>query len=70
MEKQTEKAMDLRVPSGLFFLLTGGVLVAMGLISNPQAPMTAPGSNVDLHAGGAMLCFGVILLALAMRGRE
>jgi hypothetical protein len=66
MEKMN---LDLRLPSGIFFAITGGVLVALGLASNPAAPMNPPGLNVDLYAGAAMLAFGAILLLLASRDR-
>ena len=56
--------LDLRLPSGLFFALTGVLLLAVSF-SNPHAPMT--NANVDLYAGGAMLAFGLILLLLARR---
>jgi hypothetical protein len=59
--------LDLRVPSGLFFALTGLLLLAVSF-TNPRAPMTE--SNVDLYAGAAMLAFGGFLLLLAGRGRR
>lgn len=60
--------LDLRLPSGLFFAITGLALVALGVTSSPAAPMTS--ANVDLYAGGAMLAFGALLLYLAARGRR
>ena len=59
--------LDLRLPSGLFFALTGLLLLAVSF-SNPQAPMTE--SNVDLYAGAAMLVFGGFLLLMAWRSRR
>ena len=32
--------MDLRVPSGWFFLLLGAILIAMGALSIAPAPLT------------------------------
>ena len=59
---------DLRLPSGLFFVLIGLVLVGFGLFSpGLRAPMTD--ANVDLYAGAVMLGFGAFLLFLARRGR-
>jgi uncharacterized membrane protein len=59
---------DLRLPSGLFFVLIGLVLVGFGLFSpGLRAPMTD--ANVDLYAGAVMLGFGAVLLFLARRGR-
>jgi hypothetical protein len=56
---------DLRIPSGLFFLILGIVLVAVGAISDPRAAMTEV--NVNLYAGLFMLAFGGIMLWLSRR---
>ncbi|MES1258183.1 MAG: hypothetical protein ABUS51_07125 [Acidobacteriota bacterium] len=65
---------DLRLPSGAFFAITGLILVVVGVVSNPHAPMSfdAGGSNVnvDLYTGLVMLAFGAFLLFLARRGRR
>ncbi len=59
--------LDLRLPSGVFFAITGVLLVGISF-TNPRAAMTD--ANVDLYAGLAMLVFGGFLLALARRGRK
>jgi hypothetical protein len=59
--------LDLRLPSGIFFGLTGLILVGVSF-TNPHAAMTD--SNVDLYSGVAMLVFGAFLLLLAHRGRR
>jgi hypothetical protein len=59
--------LDLRVPSGSFFAITGAILVAVSF-TNPHAPMTD--SNVDLYTGLVMLVFGGFLLLLARRSRH
>lgn len=56
---------DLRIPSGLFFLILGIVLVGVGAISDPRAAMTDV--NVNLYAGLFMLAFGGIMLWLSRR---
>ena len=61
--------LDLRLPSGTFFAITGLILVVLGLTANPQAPMSGTG-NVDLYSGLAMLAFGVFLLVLAKRSPQ
>ena len=58
---------DLRVPSGLFFALTGFILLVVSL-SSPRAPMTE--ANVDLYTGAAMVVFGGVLLLLASRSHR
>ena len=57
--------MDLRVPSGLFFLLAGLILIAVGLVWSPTAPMTAV--NVNLYTGAVLALFGGIMLWLARK---
>ncbi len=53
---------DLRIPIGLFFLITGGLLVTM---PGARAPLTdAP---VNLYAGITMLIFGGVMVWLARR---
>jgi hypothetical protein len=60
--------MDLRIPSGLFFLLAGLVVALVGAASpETRAPLTDV--NVNLYSGIAMLVFGAILLLLARRAR-
>jgi len=59
--------LDLRLPSGLFFVITGLVLLIVSF-SNPHAPMTD--ANVDLYTGLVMLAFGGALLLLGMRSRR
>ena len=58
--------LDLRIPSGYFFTLTGLILMALGILfPEARAPLTP--LNVNLYAGGIMLAFGAILLLLARR---
>lgn len=59
--------LDLRIPSGYFFAITGAILIAVSF-TNPHAAMTD--ANVDLYTGLAMLAFGGVLLALAHRSRK
>ena len=54
--------LDLRVPSGLFFALTGLVLLFTSL-GHPVAALTT--ANVDLYTGIVSLAFGLFLLLLA-----
>ena len=58
--------LDLRIPSGLFFAITGIILLALGILEpDARAPLTP--ININLVAGGVMLAFGAILLLLARR---
>lgn len=57
--------MDLRIPSGWFFLLTGALLLAMAVASDSRAALTDV--NVNLYAGLTMGLFGGILLWLSRK---
>jgi hypothetical protein len=61
--------LDLRLPSGIFFALTGAILIVHSLIfPGLRARMTD--ANVNLYAGLAMLIFRGLLLGLAARSRR
>jgi len=58
--------LDLRVPSGLFFLILGAIVLAVGLLQpDLRAPLTDV--NVNLYSGLTMVVFGGFLLLLARR---
>lgn len=57
---------DLRKPSGLFFLVNGAILLAVGVFAaDARAPLTQ--ANVNLYTGLAMLVFGGLLFWLSRR---
>jgi hypothetical protein len=58
--------LDLRFPSGSFFVLLGAIVLGYGVIV-PDARAALTETNVDLYCGLAMLAFGAFLLALAFR---
>ena len=55
--------MDLRVPSGWFFLILGAILIGMGFLSSSTAPLTSV--NVNLYTGLVMAIFGGWMLWLS-----
>jgi hypothetical protein len=57
--------MDLRVPTGWFFLILGAILIGMGVLANRPAPLTSV--NVNLYAGLMMAIFGGSMLCLSKR---
>ena len=57
--------MDLRTPSGWYFILTGLLVLAMGLFSSGRPRLID--INVNLYAGVFMVLFGGALLLLAVR---
>jgi hypothetical protein len=62
--------LDLRLPSGCFFAITGVLLTIYGLAVPGNAPLTDASVNVNLYVGVIMMAFGNILLYLARRGRK
>ena len=60
--------MDLRVPSGLLFLIIGLILIGMGVIYPDLKPALTT-TNVNLYCGLSMLIFGAFLLLLARAKR-
>lgn len=56
--------LDLRIPSGLFFVILGFILLGLGVLSpGLRAPLTT--ANVNLYCGMVMLVFGGVLLFLS-----
>jgi uncharacterized membrane protein HdeD (DUF308 family) len=61
--------LDLRIPTGGFFLLAGVILLALGLI-DPNARAALTDVNVNLYCGIAMVVFGAFMLLLAFRAKK
>jgi hypothetical protein len=57
--------MDLRIPSGWFFLLLGALLIITGVVAAPTAPLTDV--NINIYAGAAMAIFGGVMLWLSRK---
>ena len=65
----SDNMLDLRLPSGLFFVLTGAFVTGAGLFApGNDAPLQQ--ANVNLYAGAGMLIFGAFLLIMARRARS
>ena len=61
--------LDLRLPSGFFFVLTGAIVTGAGIFApGNDAPLQQ--ANVNLYAGLTMLVFGSFLLIMARRARS
>jgi uncharacterized membrane protein HdeD (DUF308 family) len=61
--------LDLRIPTGGFFLLAGVILLALGII-DPNARAALTDVNVNLYCGIAMVVFGAFMLLLAFRAAK
>ena len=62
--------MDIRTPIGLMFLIMGFILVAWGLISNPEIYSRSFGINVNLLWGLVLFLFGLIMTGLAWKASK
>ena len=61
--------LDLRLPSGLFFTITGLVLLVMGILEPSVRAALAP-VNINFYEGLVMIAFGAFLLLLSFRARH
>jgi multisubunit Na+/H+ antiporter MnhG subunit len=59
--------LDIRIPIGSLFVLLGALLAGYGLLSSPAIYQRSLGIDINLWWGGALLVFGVAILALAWR---
>ena len=59
--------LDIRLPIGIIFTIYGIVLMVFGLVTNPEIFEKSLNVNIDLWWGAAMLVFGLIMGALALR---
>jgi multisubunit Na+/H+ antiporter MnhG subunit len=61
---------DIRLPIGLMFGLLGLLLLAFGLLSNPDIYRRSLGINVNLIWGAVLLVFGASMLWFSHRARR
>jgi hypothetical protein len=61
---------DIRFPIGLMFGVVGLLMTLFGLLGDKEIYQRSLGINVNLDWGLAMICFGVIMLVLAIRGHR
>ena len=59
--------LDIRWPIGIIFTIYGAILIAYGWVTDPQIFVSSQGVNIDLWWGAAMLVFGLLMGALALR---
>jgi hypothetical protein len=66
--------LDIRLPIGIIVTLYGLILVIYGVVADPAIPATDPAIaenvarlNIDVWWGAAMLLFGLLMGALALR---
>jgi solute:Na+ symporter, SSS family len=63
--------MDMRIPLGMLFTLTGTILTAYGLSTRDNVGLYIKSLNIDINLwwGVVLLAFGVIALTLGRRGQ-
>jgi hypothetical protein len=63
--------LDIRIPLGLMFLITGGLLAAYGVVTWGSAIYERSlGMNVNLIWGAVMFVFGVVMYVMGRRPRR
>jgi hypothetical protein len=63
--------LDIRIPLGLLFLITGGILSVYGFVTRGSAAIYAKsmGVNLNLTWGLIMFVFGLVMFAVGKRQR-
>jgi hypothetical protein len=59
--------LDIRMPIGVIFSVYGLILIIFGAVADPAIFQSSLGVNIDLWWGVAMLVFGLVMGALALR---
>jgi len=63
--------LDIRIPLGLIFLITGSLLTVYGFATRANAALYAPsmGVNLNLGCGIIMVLFGLTMFLFGWRRR-
>ena len=63
--------LDIRIPLGLMFLITGGIMAIYGLFTQGSVIYAmSQGINLNLIWGGLMFVFGVVMFLLGRRPQK
>jgi hypothetical protein len=62
--------LDVRKPVAILFLLMGGLLASFGIMSPGTRSEVAPGFNVNLVWGVALMLFAAVLFLVSLVSRE
>ncbi len=62
--------LDIRIPLGLLFLITGGIMAGYGLLTRGgELYARSLGVNLNLWWGAAMFVFGLVIFLVGRRQR-
>ncbi len=61
--------LDIRIPLGLIFLITGGIIGVYGIVTRnmPEIYEKSMGINLNLTWGGLMFVFGLVMFLVGRR---
>ena len=59
---EDDVTLDVRTPTGILFLILGGLLAGFGVIGGSDIYQRSLGINVNLYWGLAMTLFGAAML--------
>jgi len=63
--------LDIRIPLGLMFLITGGIMALFGLFTQGSAIYAmSQGINLNLIWGALMFAFGAVMFVLGRQPRK
>ncbi len=60
-------SMDIRLPIGFMFTITGLIITVWGLISDPEIYRKSLNVNINLWTGLAMIAFGAMFLLMSFK---
>jgi hypothetical protein len=70
-EKEIAMGLDIRIPLGLMFLVTGGLMALYGVFTRGSAIYEKSlNMNINLMWGGLMLVFGLVMYIMGRRPRR
>jgi hypothetical protein len=71
LPKEIAMGLDIRIPLGLMFLVTGGLMTLYGLFTRGSAIYEKSlDMNINLIWGGLMFVFGLVMYILGRRPRR
>jgi hypothetical protein len=60
--------LDIRIPLGLIFLITGGMMTVFGLFTrHSEIYQKSKGNNMNLGWGAVMFLFGLVMFLVGRR---